>query len=137
MLDSMTAVGPHELRFGGPAAAIAGGEIVHADNANVGNPTVSEGLYLVLRQSSWDEAWELQHDLLVEIRTSWEEVVASTYLTVQEYGVGPSLETGIQDLLTSLSDYYQSLQARGDRLGPSEVEDLQRLRSLIGPKSTA
>lgn len=137
MTDSMTTVGSHELRFGGPAAAIVSGEFVQADNENVGNPTVSEGLYLVLRQTSWDEAWELHHDLLVELRTSWEQVVASTYLTVQEHGVGPSLETAVQDLLSSLSDYYQSLQARGDRLGPPGVEDLQQLRSLIGPKSTA
>lgn len=132
----MSTIGTHELFPLGSTATLASGESFHVSNVNVGNPTFSEGLYLVPQQQVWDNAWELKSHLLVIIHTSRDEVLASTYLAVQEYGVGLSLEAAIHDLLTSLSDYYQSLESREERLGPPGKEDLERLRALIGPKST-
>lgn len=73
---------------------------------------------------------------MVEVRTSRDKVLTSTYLTVQEYGAGLSLEAAIHDLLESLSDYYQSLKGREDGLGPPGKADLERLRSLIRVKSS-
>ena len=69
--------------------------------------------YVVPVQYSWDNGWELTGDLPVDVRTSQEEVVAVARLTVEEYGVGASVEDAVLDLLTSLTDYYQSLEARG------------------------
>ena len=68
---------------------------------------------------------------MVEVNTSWEEVIAITYLTVQEYGIGDSLGSAIEDLLTSLSDYYQSLESRQSKLAPPASKDLEILRRLI------
>lgn len=88
------------------------------------------GLFLIARGRSW-EGWELTTDLMAEISTSGREVMASTYLEIAEYGVGASLEDAVADLLTSLSDYRESLEKREDRLGPPAVHDLEKLRKLI------
>ena len=88
------------------------------------------GLFLVTRGRSW-KGWELTTDLLVEIAASEQEVLATTYLAIAEYGIGESLEEAVADLLTSLSDYRESLEKREDRLGPPAVDDLERLRKLI------
>ena len=104
--------------------------------ADVGNPTSSVALYVIPTHYSWDDSWELKRDVFVEIQSYHGEVVAITYLTVQEYGVGNSFEDAILDLVTSLQDYYMSLMAREKSLGPPGVKDLETLRSLIRPKST-
>lgn len=132
----MPNAGTHELSILGVTSIIAGGELSSGTNVSVGNPTSSEGLYVISARHSWDNAWVLKSYLLAIIHTSWDEVRASTYLTVQEYGVGPSVEAAIHDLLTSLSDYYQSLESREERLGPPGKQDLERLRSLIGRQSS-
>ena len=79
-----------------------------------------------------DNAWELVSDLSVEIQI-WEEdeVVAVTNLSTEESGGGDTEEEAIFDLVTSLSDYRESLEAHGSRLGPSEAEDLKILHRLI------
>ena len=115
----MTTVGTHELIIGAPSLHVVGHVSQYFTNEDVGNPVSSEGLYVVPGQYSWDDAWELRRDLLVEIRTTRDDVLATTYLSVQEYGAGPSLPVAIQDLLTSLSDYYQSLESRKETLGRS------------------
>jgi hypothetical protein len=127
----MTTVGTHELALNSDGVHVFIPVTQHAQTGIVGNPVLSEGLYIIAAQNSWDDSWELTKDLLIEVRTSSKEVLAITYLTVQEYGVGASLETAILDLLTSLSDYYQSLEAREKTLDSSAREDLKRLRQLI------
>ena len=92
--------------------------------------------YVVPAQYSWDDGWELTGDLSVEVRTSQDEVVAAAHLTVEEYGVGASVEDAVLDLLTSLTDYYQSLEAREGRLGPPAAKDLEILREMARPKSS-
>jgi hypothetical protein len=83
---------------------------------------------------SWDNAWELVSDLSVEIQI-WEEdeVVAVTNLSTEESGGGDTEEEAVFDLVTSLSDYFESLKSREDRVGLSETEDLRILRRLIRP----
>ena len=97
----------------------------------IGIAESSETIYFVPRGYAWDNTWCLAIDLLVQVCTSWEEVVATTYLTVQEYGLGTSFEEAIYDLMTSLSDYCQSLESRRERLGPAESADLAKLHQLL------
>ncbi len=115
-------------------SAQAGGQV---GTNQGGNPTSSISLCFVPAQYSWDSCWELVVNLLIEIRTSREEVLAITYLTAEEYGVGTSFEDAILDLLTSLSDYYRSLEARQERLEPQAVEDLKILRGLVRPRPSS
>ncbi len=89
----------------------------------------TEGPYIIPARASWDGCWELATDLTVQV--SRKEVLANTHMTVQEYGVGPTLDEAIQDLLTSLSDYRESLEAREKTLGEEALEDLKQLRALI------
>ena len=91
----------------------------------------TEGPYIIPARASWDSRWELATDLTVFVQNSRREVLASTHMTVQEYGVGASLDEAIQDLLTSLSDYRESLETRGNTLGKEALEDLGLLRALI------
>lgn len=94
------------------------------------------GRYVVPAQYSWDNGWELTGDLPVDVRTSQEEVVAAARLTVEEYGVGASVEDAVLDLLTSLTDYCQSLEAREGSLGPPAAKDLEILRGIVRRKSS-
>jgi len=132
----MSTAGTHELFAAGPPAINIAriSTAITVGNKDVGNPAFSEGLYLLPKQTSWGDTWELKSDLLVQVRISHEQVLALTYLTVPEYGTGTSLESAIYNLLTSLSEYYQLLESREDRLGPPGKEDLARLRMLIGAK---
>ena len=85
---------------------------------------------------SWSGDWELAADLVVEIQTSGQKVLAVAHqLTVEEYGSGTSLEEAVQDLLTSLPDYRESLEEREERLGAPAVADLARLRKVIRRRS--
>ena len=79
----------------------------------------------------WDDAWALQEDLPVEIRTTSEATLATPNSTVHEYGADNTIEEAIFDLLTSLSDYRESLEGREDRLGAGPARDLAALRRLI------
>jgi hypothetical protein len=69
--------------------------------------------------------------LFVDVSTTRQQVLATTYLTVAEYGVGESMDEALVDLLTSLSDYRESLEKREDRLGPPAAADLDKLRKLV------
>ena len=88
-------------------------------------------LYFIPAGHSWDDRWELTTDLHVEVSNPQEEIVAVACLDLQEYGLGDSLESAITDLLTSLSDYCQSLESRESKLAPSASEDLTVLRRLL------
>lgn len=98
-----------------------------------GYAPASCAFYVIPAQRLWDGAWELTADLLIEAATSEKEAAAVTLLTVQEYGVGTSLSDAVEDLLTSLRDYRQSLEAREGKLGAPAEEDLQALRALLRP----
>lgn len=135
----VTTSGTHELATGSSAAGILAvnhiSDSIQAGTNQVGSQESSTSLYVIPSRYSWDDSWELIANLLVEVRTSREEVLAITYLTVEEYGAGQSFEDAIYDLLTSLSDYYQSAETRDDRLDPSAKEDLAKLRQLIRRKA--
>ncbi len=88
--------------------------------------------YLIPAKRSWgNPSWELLNELPVELQDSGTETLVATCLAVQEYGIGETFEKAIEDLLTSLSDYYESLEAREDRLAESEANDFAKLRQVI------
>ncbi len=95
------------------------------------NPDAGRELHVIPSDCSWDDDWELTGDLVVEVQTSGEEVLAVTHLTTEEYGAGASLEEAVQDLLTSLSEYRESLEEREARLGAPAAADLFKLRGII------
>lgn len=92
--------------------------------------------YLIPAGYTWDDAWELARDLIVEVQTSKQETVALTRLSVEEYGLGSSFEEAIYDLLTSLSGYCQVLEAKEGKLAVSAAAELKVLRGLVRPKVT-
>ena len=96
-----------------------------------GTPSSGGKLYSIPAGYSWDNCWELASDLHIEINASQEETVAVSCLNLQEYGVGESLESAVADLLTSLSDYYESLASRQGNLTEPAIRDLQLLRDLL------
>ena len=98
---------------------------------STGDPALDERFYFIPSGHSWDNCWELTADLHVEVNSLQEEMVSITCLDLQEYGIGNSLESAITDLLTSLSDYYQSLESRQAKLAPPGVKDLNALRHLL------
>ena len=106
------------------------------DTVKAGSPITSEGLCTLAAGTSWDDGWELIVDLMVNVHTTPQEVVTFTYLTTLECGAGHTFSEAVQDLLTSLSDYYLSLISREDALGQPGVEDLSILRSLLRVKSS-
>ena len=101
-------------------------------NLYANRPDLDKVLHVIPSDCSWDDDWGLTADLVVEIQTSGEEVLAvSHHLTVEEYGEGASVAEAIQDLLTSLSEYRESLEEREARLGTSAAADLAELRSIL------
>lgn len=96
---------------------------------------VTIGWHVIPAHYAWDAAWELSRDLIVEVRSSKAETVALTRWTVGEYGVGDSSKEAIYDLLTSLSDYKEVLEAREDRLADVALNELRALRALVQRKS--
>ena len=107
----------------------------YTERKSSGDSAPGKESYSILAGHSWDDCWELVSDLHVEIKASDEEEVIAICLNLQEYGIGDSLESAIADLLTSLSDYLQSLESREASLSPSAAKDLQILKSLL--KTTA
>ena len=102
----------------------------HNDSSMVA--TSSGKVYLIPAKRSWGSpSWELLNDLQVELHYSQAEALATTSLPVREYGVGKTFEEAIEDLLMSLSDYYESLETREERLAEVEANDLAELRRLI------
>lgn len=101
-------------------------------NLYANRPDPSKVFHVIPSDCSWDGDWELTADLVVEIQASGEEVLAvSHHLTVEEYGEGPTVAEAVQDLLTSLSEYRESLEEREARLGASAAADLAKLRGII------
>lgn len=128
--DKMTTVGTHVLKINPESSPYFFG------TTHVGNPASSEAVHILLAGHSWDNVWQLAATLLVEVHTFRDVVKAVTYLTVEEYGIGATVEEAILDLLTSLSDYLQSLEERRERLGQSALEDLDKLRKLVRSTSS-
>ena len=126
----MTTVGTHVLKINPQFPSYYFG------TTQVGNPESSEAVHILLAGHSWDNVWELATTLLVEVHTFRDVVKAVTYLTVEEYGIGSTVEEAILDLLTSLSDYLQSLEERRERLSQSALEDLGKLRKLVRSTSS-
>ena len=96
------------------------------------SPSIKER-YLIRAGHSWDDSWELASDIHFEVNSSETELVVVSSLNIQEYGIGDSLESATADMLTSLSDYYQSLESRKTKLAAPAASDLDTLRRLLRP----
>ncbi len=91
----------------------------------------SEEPHCIPAGRAWEDGWELARDLWVAIRTTQEGTLAVARLTEEEHGAGASVDEAVQDLLTSLSDYRESLEDREARLGATAAADLAKLREVI------
>ena len=100
--------------------------LLQSQKESGGTPSPRKELDFIPASHSWDNGWELASDLHIEVNMSQEEAVAVSCSESQEYGVGNSLESAIADLLTSLSDYYDSLDSRQGNLAEPAVRDLLR-----------
>ena len=97
---------------------------------DLSSTTAGHGLLFVPSGKGWD-GWMLAYNLLVTISFSPPDWVATTHLDVAEYGIGTTEEDAVIDLLTSLSEYRESLEDREDRLGAPGLSDLSKLRALL------
>jgi hypothetical protein len=93
----------------------------------------AESLSLIVLLTGWQasSSHHLKSVLLVKLRTSESGVLAITYLDTEEYGWGKTENEAIIDLITSLVEYMESLEARQDQLGDSAVTDLEKLHALL------
>lgn len=73
----------------------------------------------------------LKSILLIQLRTSESGALAITYLDTEEYGWGKTEGEAIADLMTSLVEYMESLEARQDQLGDPAAADLKKLHALF------
>ena len=95
--------------------------------------TSSTGMYLLPAGHTWNGRWRLTGDLLVEIRITSEAVLLLSHGALEEYGAGDTLDEGVWDFLTTLSDYRESLQERDGRLPEDEQQKLSLLLKLVEP----
>ncbi len=92
--------------------------------------------YVIPGGYSWDNAWELARDLIVEVQTSEQETIALTRLSLGEYGIGCNLKEAVQDLLLSLSDYHDALESREGHLADSAKDELNSIRRILRRSTT-
>ena len=90
-------------------------------------------MYLLPAGHTWNGRWRLTGDLLVEIRITSEAVLLLSHGALEEYGAGDTLDEGVWDFLTTLSDYRESLQERDGRLPEDEQQKLSLLLKLVEP----
>ncbi len=77
-----------------------------------------------------------QSGLLVQIRLSPEAILAETWLEgLYEYGTGAEPSEAVTDLILSLGEYLQVLEARKETLGDSARRELDTLHMLVKPKA--
>lgn len=80
--------------------------------------------------------WLLRSVLLVQLRRSRKEWVATTWLErLAEYGSGETDVEAIKDLVVSLGEYRESLERRESKLGEPARKELVALRRLIEPST--
>ncbi len=81
---------------------------------------------------TWDANWRLTQGVMVHLETSAESVTAVAGLEgIDEYGEGATQDAALYDLLTSLTEYMESLEEREGRLHPTAEQELEALRRLI------
>ena len=91
---------------------------------------------LTLPRDSEIGDWRLKSIILVQIRTTRKEWLATTWLEgIAEYGVGEGGSEAIIDLVVSLGEYRESLEKREVNLGDSARRELDYLRRLIERRS--
>jgi len=70
--------------------------------------------------------------LLVQLRQTQGGVVAETWLEgIYEYGTGEEYTDALIDLIVSVREYLDALEAREEQLGDSARQELKALRALV------
>lgn len=108
-----------------------GRRAISSGTFQVEDDPLTVGWHVIPAHYAWDDSWELSRDLIVEVRSSRAETVALTRWSVGEYGVGGNSKAAVYDLLTSLSDYREVLEAREGGLADSALSELKALRALV------
>ena len=107
---------------------------------SVGNQVAwaSEALGLIVIPAGWEfsRGYRLRSVLLVQLLTSEEGVLATTYLETEEYGWGNTGNEAITDLMSSLVEYIESLESRREKLSEKSMLDLTKLHQLIQANTT-
>jgi len=93
-------------------------------------PTVSLELRYIPAGIPIRAGWRLASSLMVVIRTEENHFVANVPF-VDEYGLGATGEAALEDLLTSLVDYLESLLRRESRLSEPLKRDLENLKKVL------
>lgn len=88
------------------------------------------GMLTVGKGARITDEYKLKEYLTAEVKIEDEKYVVVEY-SVDEYGIGESLEEAQQDLFNSLVDYLGSLEKREKRLGDRERHNLQVLRDIL------
>lgn len=87
---------------------------------------------LTLPRDSEIGDWRLKSIILVQIRHTQKEYLATTWLEgIAEYGVGKGESEAIIDLVVSLGEYRDSLEKQEVNLGDSARRELDYLRRII------
>ena len=74
----------------------------------------------------------LESLLLAKLQSTQERVVAETWLEgIYEYGTGEEDADALVDLIVSMREYLDALEAREEQLGDSARQELKALRALI------
>lgn len=93
------------------------------------SPTLS--VYSLPRRTEIS-GWRLKTLLLIQVRRTRRESVATTWLEgMVEYGTGKGESEAIADLVVSLGEYRESLEKREKNLGDSARKELDYLRKLV------
>ena len=78
------------------------------------------------------KGWELLSSLTIQIRTTSDRVIVETWLeSLFEYGTGSSNEEAIADLVVSIGEYLELLEARQPELGDIALKEFAHLRRLV------
>ena len=105
--------------------------IFHINNTAIRLATESLSLGVLIEGWQSNGGHRLKSLLLVQLRASESGVLAITYLDTEEYGWGNTEGEAIADLMTSLVEYMESLEARQDQLGDPAAADLDKLHALF------
>ena len=83
----------------------------------------------------WDKRWRVREGFEIEVENeksperAWPAIAC--YDPVEEYGFGDTEAEAVEDLLSSMVEYCQSLEERESKLGKQGREHLRILRELF------
>jgi hypothetical protein len=93
-------------------------------------PSVSLELRFIPPHIPIKTGWKLASSLMIAIQIEGNHFIAKVPF-LDEYGLGVTTEEAIDDLLTSLVDYNESLLRRESRLSEPLKRDLENLKKVL------